>query len=113
MITERDRFDCGMSISTAIFKARLWRERLQGEYTDPRNGMAVELLTTLGNDAKTLSDSQWASLKPHFETRPVQWRDAANATTRMVGFKSRVKDLPTFVAAMLENLVARDAVHAA
>jgi len=71
------------------------------------------MLTTLGNEVKILSEPQWESLKPYFLGGPVQWRAAVSATNRMVGFKSRIKDLPTYIDALLENLAAHSSVHAA
>ena len=107
----RDQYDCGMSLSTQLFKYRMWRERLREQYTDPRIPIAAEMLTTLGNEVKILSESQWESLKPYFLDGPVEWRAAVSATNRMVGFKSRIKNVPTYIDALLENLESHSAVH--
>jgi len=111
MYIEKDKSDCSGSLSAALIKGRLWRLKLADQYTDYRNAKAAAQLAKLADDTSTLSDSCWMLLKPYFETRPAQWRDSLSQTVRLVGFKSRIKDLPTFVAALLDVLASQNAVH--
>ncbi len=111
MYIEKDKYDCSGSLSGALIKGKLWRLKLADQYSDYRNDEAAALLAKLAHDAPTLSDSCWMLLRPHFESCPAKWREALSATVRLVGFKSRIKDLPTFVSALLHVVASQNAVH--
>jgi hypothetical protein len=97
MIIEKEKSDCIESLFAALIKTSLWRRKLVDQYTDPRNARAAVQLAKLADDASTLSDAYWEALKPHFNSRPTQWRECLSQAARQIGFLHKKTSFSFFV----------------
>jgi hypothetical protein len=101
---ELRKSDCADSISYGLNLTKSWRDKLTARYSDPRNALGAALLATLASDAGQLSDADYLRLIPYFESGGAPWRAAISKAARAVGFYHRIRDLPTFIAYLMEVL---------
>jgi hypothetical protein len=101
---ELKKSDCEDFIAHRIKLTENWRVKMMDEYTDPRIAFAAKCLAKLGTEVAGLSDSDYLQLKPWFEAGGPHWLAAISKATRAVGFRHRIRDLPSFVAYLLEDL---------
>ena len=105
MFENENKIDCIDSLIFGISRAKNWRRNTAVKYpTDLRNLRAADCLATLATEASQLSDSDWKRLQPHFGWANERWREAISQTARLVGFKFKIKDLPSFVKHLLDVL---------
>ena len=99
---ENEKIDCVDSLIFGLNRTAVWRKKTSAQYpSDPRNGRAAECLAELATDASELSDDAWSQLKPHCGWASESWREAISQTARLVGFKHKIKDLPSFVKTLM------------
>jgi hypothetical protein len=99
---ENEKIDCIDSLIFGLNRTAHWRKKMAAQYpSDPRNGRAAECLAGLASDANALSDDAWLQLKPHCGWASEPWREAISQTARLVGFKHKVRDLPSFVTSLI------------
>jgi hypothetical protein len=99
---ENEKLDCVDSLIFGLNRTAVWRKKMSAQYpSDPRNGRAAECLAELATDASELSDDAWSQLKPHCGWASESWREAISQTARLVGFKHKIKDLPSFVKTLM------------
>jgi hypothetical protein len=99
---ENEKIDCIDSLTFGLNRTALWRNKMAASYpSDPRNGRAAECLSKLAIDASKLTDSAWLQLKPHSGWASEPWREAISQTARLVGFKQKINDLPSFVTTLI------------
>jgi hypothetical protein len=102
---EKTKFDCTESLSTALHKASLWRNRLTVQYpADSSNQNAAKRLAELADEAPTLSDDYWLLLKPYFNSDPARWREALSKANRQVSFVHQKTSFPFFVRELIKIL---------
>jgi len=102
MINENEKVDCIDSLTFGLNRTAHWREKMAALYpSDPRNGRAAECLAELATHTAELTDSAWLQLKPHSGWASEPWREAIGQTARLVGFKNKIKDLPSFVESLI------------
>jgi hypothetical protein len=105
MFENENKIDCIDSLIFGLSRTRDWRRNTAAKYpSDPRNGRAAECLSKLANEACQLSEADWSLLEPHFGWADECWREAVSQTARLVGFKHKIKDLPSFVKQLLDVL---------
>jgi hypothetical protein len=108
-----DKPDCIDSLKFGFFHTGTWRGKKAILHpSDPRNARAAQLLAKLAGEADQLSDKDFFRLQPYYGFTSERWREAISATARLVGFKYKIKDLPTFVDSLLETISAQNAVAA-
>jgi hypothetical protein len=103
---EIEKNDCTDSLTCGLNRTKNWRQKMAIRYPlDPRNARAAECLAALANEAPGLTDKDWKRLQPHcggWANEP--WREAISQAARNVGFRRKIKDLPSFVDHLLEVL---------
>ncbi len=105
MFENENKTDCIDSLIFGISRTGDWRRTLANRFpTDLRNLRAADCLATLTTEASQLSDKDWSKLQPHFGWANERWREAISQTARLVGFKFKIKDLPSFVKHLLDVL---------
>jgi hypothetical protein len=105
MFENENKIDCIDSLIFGLSRTRDWRRSTAAKYpSDPRNIRAVECLSSLANESSQLSEADWLRLQKHFGWASESWREAVSQTARLVGFKHKIKDLPSFVEHLLEVL---------
>jgi hypothetical protein len=104
MNIDENKRDCTDSLIFGIGRVADWRKTTAEKYpTDLRNLRAYESLTTLANEAADLSDYEWRLLQPHYGWND-HWREGISKTARLVGFKIKIRDIHSFVQALIEVL---------
>ena len=99
---ENEKVDCIDSLIFGLNRTSLWRKKMSAQYpSDPRNARAAECLAVLATDATGLSDDAWSQLKPHCGWASEPWREAISQTARLVGFKQKIRDLPSFITTLI------------
>jgi hypothetical protein len=102
---EIQKSECAESIQFGLGLTKKWRDKMTARYPfDGRNARAALCLAKLANEAGQLGDKDYLQLQPYFESSGEPWRAAISAAGRAVGFKRRIKDLPTFVEHLIEVL---------
>ena len=102
---ENEKIDCSDTLVFGLNRTAGWRKRMAVLYpADPRNARAAECLTKLAAEAVALGDDDWLQLKPHSGWANERWREAISKAARAVGFQQRIKDLPSFVAHLVDVL---------
>jgi hypothetical protein len=82
-----------------------WRTKTLDEYTDPRIAFSIKCLAKLQTEIAELSDADYLRLKPYIAQEDgAVLRSAISATARAVGFRHRIRDLPSFVDFLLQVL---------
>jgi hypothetical protein len=100
-----DKPDCIDSLKFGCFHTGSWRGKKAVLHpSDPRNSRAAQLLAKLASEADQLSDKDFFRLQPYYGFTSECWREAISKTCRYVGFKYKIKDLPTFVDSLIEVL---------
>lgn len=112
MIVENEnKIDCIDSLIFGISRTGDWRRSTACKFpTDFRNIRAAECLAKLATEASQLNESEWLLLQPHFGWASESWREAVSQTARLVGFRHKIKDLPSFVTHLLDVLTQPVAV---
>jgi len=103
---EIEKSDCTDCITVGCNHTGRWREKMASKFpTDPRNAKAAACLLKLACEAAELSDADWLRLLPHCGGwADERFREGISKTARLVGFKHKIKDLPTFVQYLLDVL---------
>jgi hypothetical protein len=110
---EKTKFDCTESLSTALTKASLWRQKLTVQYpADSRNSKAAKRLAELADETPTLSTEYWKLLKPCFNSDPARWREALSKATRQVSFVHQKMSFPFFVRELIKLLSESSSIAA-
>jgi hypothetical protein len=105
MFENENKIDCIDSLIFGISRTGDWRRSTAFKYpTDLRNARAADCLAKLAAEASQLTDEEWSQLQPHFGWTSDSWREGISKTARLVGFKHKIKDLPTFVQYLLDVL---------
>jgi hypothetical protein len=100
--TETTKLDCIQSLVIGINRTAFWRETTAEKYPlDPRNARGSARLSEIAASVKDLTDDEWSELQPFCSWESDGWREAISRVSRMVGFQPRVKDLASFVAALI------------
>ncbi len=100
-----DKADCIDSLKFGFAHSGSWRGKKAVLHpSDPRNARACQCLAKLAGEADQLSDKDFLRMQPYYGFTSERWREAISQTARLVGFKYKIKDLPTFVDALLEVL---------
>jgi hypothetical protein len=104
-MTENEKIDCVDALVFGLNRTAEWRKKMAVRYpADPRNARAAECLAKLASDATALSDGAWMQLQSHCGWANERWREAISQSARAVGFQHKIKDLPSFVAHLLDVL---------
>ena len=103
-MVELQKSDCSDSIGHGLKLTENWRVKMTREYPDPRIPYAAKCLARLSTEIASLSDADYLRLKPYFEADGPSWRAAISATARAVGFRHRIRDLPSFIDYLVEVL---------
>jgi hypothetical protein len=102
---ENEKIDCVDALVFGLNRTAEWRRKMAVRYpSDPRNARAAECLAKLAIDATALSDGAWLQLQQHCGWASERWREAISQAARAVGFQQKIKDLPSFVAHLLDVL---------
>jgi hypothetical protein len=105
MFENENKIDCIDSLVFGLNRARDWRRNTAAKYpSDGRNIRAADCLSKLATEASQLSDDAWSQLQPHYGWASERFREAISQTARLVGFKHKIKDVPSFVKHLLEVL---------
>ncbi len=75
---------------------------------DPRNARAAESLAKLATHANELTDEDWTQLQPHSGWASERFRESISTAARSAGFQNKIKDLPTFVACLVDILSQKE-----
>jgi hypothetical protein len=101
---ELNKSDCAASIAYGMKLTESWRVKMQNSYSDPRIAFGAKCLAKLATEVAGLSDADYLQLKPYFESGGPPWRAAISKSARAVGFQHRIRDLPSFVAHLMDVL---------
>jgi hypothetical protein len=93
------------SVKYSIDRAIPWRAGLQSKFPeDPRNPLAVELLTMFLADAENMTEEQLAKLEPHFSWVDEHWHATLRTVVRRVGYQRTIKTFDDFVNTLVSYL---------
>ncbi|SFI32683.1 hypothetical protein [Bradyrhizobium sp. Gha] len=93
------------SVNYALNHAIPWRASLQSKFPeDPRNALAVELLTRFSADADCMTEEQVAKLLPHFSWADEYWHTTLRTVVRRVGYQRTIRTFDDFVNTLVSYL---------
>jgi hypothetical protein len=102
---ENEKIDCVDALIFGLNRTANWRQKMAAKYpSDPRNARAADCLSKLAACANELTDEAWSQLQPHSGWASERWRESISQTARDVGFRKKIKNLPSFVSSLVDVL---------
>jgi hypothetical protein len=93
------------SIKYTINRAIGWRTELQPKFPDdPRNPLAVELLTQFSEDVDNMTPDQLGKVAPYFSWIDEHWHIKLRNAVRRVGYQRTIKTFDGFLSALVSDI---------